>query len=154
VFVGALDPSSSTVVIGAFGQSDAVFHQTYSTTTGNLNNGLYWYNVYGKSFGFSPVQNVYLNSADVNTDYGDLRLSWHIDQGIGGYRAGTMNPSSEYRKVIYRYPATEYEYPSGVQTQFYESDLLDMGMVPCYDASYDSATNQSSFDACISPGDW
>ncbi len=153
MFVGARDPSSSQIMIGAFGQSDAIFQATYSTYIANLNNGLYWYNKHGSSFGFSPVENVYLNTADTATDQSEYRMSWHIDQGVGGYRAGNMNPSGDYYKVIYKFPSGD-KYPKGVQLNFPVSSLTDMGMVPCYEAPYDSATSQSSFSNCISPGDW
>ena len=131
-----------------------MFQSTYSKSIAHFNNGLYWYNVYGNSFGFSPVENVNLNSADVeNDDQSEYRLSWHIDQGIGGYRAGDMYPSGEYYKVIYKFSSGE-EYPTGVQMDLPVSSLIELGMVPCYEAPYDSATSQSSFSDCISPGDW
>ena len=47
---------------------------------------------------------VNLKPADTSLSHADGRLSWHLDQTIGGYRAGSLtnlNSNSVWRKVIY-----------------------------------------------------
>ena len=108
VFVGA-KPSNSTnfIGIGAFGLSTGVFANTYSKTTAYLDaGGAYWYNYPGYGFGFAASSTVNLDTCDFGEGSPDClsRLCWHVDQGIGGYRAGCtthLNNNENWRKVIY-----------------------------------------------------
>ncbi|CAF3388524.1 unnamed protein product [Rotaria socialis] len=65
---------------------------------------VYWCRKNGKSFGFSPLPSIRQTSAD-NEDLNSLlRLSWLLDQNIGGYRAGAIRSfadNSLWHKVIY-----------------------------------------------------
>jgi hypothetical protein len=67
-------------------------------------NDVYWYSEVGKSNGFSRNSHLTLNSADVNDHGGcDHRLSWHMGQPYGGYRAGCnkwLNSNPTWRKVV------------------------------------------------------
>lgn len=65
---------------------------------------VYWYRTSGKSFGFSPLSNIRQTPADNEDLNSPLRLSWLLDQDIGGYRAGSirsLNNDSIWHKVIY-----------------------------------------------------
>jgi hypothetical protein len=65
---------------------------------------VYWYRTTGKSFGFSPVDTIRQTSADNEDLNSPLRLSWLLDQNMGGYRAGAVRSladSSLWHKVIY-----------------------------------------------------
>ena len=51
--------------------------------------GTTWYYLPGKSFGFSADESLDLRPADMATDtLPEFRLSWHLDAGVGGFRAG------------------------------------------------------------------
>jgi hypothetical protein len=104
VFVGAVSGSSSTFLVGAGGIAANVFAQTTSANTATLSNGVYWYNVKGKSFGFAPNPTIFLEDADTYDITNTERLSWHVTGEIGGWRAGDVNSltyDNTYRKVIY-----------------------------------------------------
>ncbi|CAF3659247.1 unnamed protein product [Rotaria sp. Silwood1] len=65
---------------------------------------VYWYRTHGKSFGFSPLATIRQTSADNEDLNSPLRLSWLLDQNIGGYRAGavrSLTDNSMWHKVIY-----------------------------------------------------
>jgi len=65
---------------------------------------VYWYRTSGKSFGFSPSATIRQTSADNEDLNSPLRLSWLLDQNVGGYRAGTtrsLADNSLWHKVIY-----------------------------------------------------
>ncbi|CAF0907647.1 unnamed protein product [Rotaria sordida] len=65
---------------------------------------VYWYRTNGKSFGFSPLPTIRQTSADNEDLNSPLRLSWLLDQNIGGYRAGAIRSlpdNSMWHKVIY-----------------------------------------------------
>ncbi|CAF1033858.1 unnamed protein product [Rotaria sordida] len=65
---------------------------------------VYWYRTNGKSFGFSPLPTIRQTSADNEDLNSPLRLSWLLDQNIGGYRAGAIRSlpdNSIWHKVIY-----------------------------------------------------
>ena len=108
VFVGAkYAEMSHTFAIGAFG-SPNIFAVTTSTSTAYYDpGGAYWYRYPSYSFGFASSSSVYLNSCDYGQGNNDCahRLCWHLDQGIGGYRAGCtigLNGDPTWRKVIYK----------------------------------------------------
>lgn len=77
-----------------------------STSTAIFENGAYWYNIPPESIGFADSSVVQLSSADVAATDGDtcaLRLSWHLDNPNGGWRAGCttgLNDDSGWQKVI------------------------------------------------------
>jgi hypothetical protein len=65
---------------------------------------VYWYRNNGKSFGFSPNSIIRQTSADNQDLDSPLRLSWLLDQNMGGYRAGvtrSLADSSLWHKVVY-----------------------------------------------------
>jgi hypothetical protein len=90
--------------------------ETYSISraTGPIN-GAFWYYMPGKSFGFANSTSIFLDAADKgefrltnDTDIGCAeRLSWHLDAGVGGWRAGCQTGLNDdegwfrWRKVMY-----------------------------------------------------
>lgn len=65
---------------------------------------VYWYRASGKSFGFSPDDIIRQTSADNQDLESPLRLSWLLDQNMGGYRAGATRSivdNSLWNKVVY-----------------------------------------------------
>ncbi len=149
--MGARQVSSDKFRLGGYGISDAVFHATTSMYTAYENNGVFWYNYVGRSFGFSPNENVYLNSADTSSDSANDRMSWEIDNGSGGYRAGSYYPWYNYYKEIYK-----LTFPVGVQSadDVTDDELLSMGFEVCYEAEYESATSVVDLSGCSNPGSW
>ena len=66
--------------------------------------GVYWYNYDGKSFGFAPTANIFLEDADTYDIGSSKRVSWHVNGEAGGWRAGEVNSLTNdnvWRKVIY-----------------------------------------------------
>ena len=87
--VGAYSSSSaSTATVAACGLRGDVLTTTSSTSTAYESNGVYWYFYSPKSFGFSATSTISLGSADTASADCSYRLSWQLDQGSGGYRAG------------------------------------------------------------------
>ena len=108
VFVGAKGSNLTTkFTIGAFGTSN-IFTQTSSNRTAYLDpGGAYWYRFPNHSFGFASSSSVNLSACDYGQGPDDCasRLCWHLDENIGGYRAGCMiglNNNSTWRKAIYK----------------------------------------------------
>eukprot|EP00731_Ephydatia_muelleri_P037516 Em0494g1a len=105
-FVGAKTSSSATTfAVGAFGLY-TIFSTTTSTTTATYDlGGAYWYFYPSYSFGFADVSSVTLNECDVASSPDcTSRLCWHMDLGVGGYRAGCtlgLNSDATWRKVVY-----------------------------------------------------
>ena len=110
LFVGAQTFSNwfwrfeSTIYLGAFGRAPNV-HERTELNTPNLSNGVYWYFTPGKSFGFlRDTELIQEPTVDIGTENADSRLSWNLDNGIGGDRAGlysNLKYESVYRKLIY-----------------------------------------------------
>ncbi|CAF0922766.1 unnamed protein product [Brachionus calyciflorus] len=69
--------------------------------TPKLVGSVYWYLTPGKSFGFSPSFKITQATSDTYNESDPLRLSWHIDQPLGGWRLGSLTLNDErYRKVL------------------------------------------------------
>ena len=104
LFVGAKKDNTSTFLLGAYGLSSEIQTLT-EIDKPHLSYGVKWYKTSGYSFGFLDRRGQLLQStADTGVDYPDSRLSWHLDQNVGGYRIGTLkelNGDSAWRKVIY-----------------------------------------------------
>ena len=104
IFVGARDPEGK-ITIGAVGARDAVLQQTDDEQT-RRDNEVEWYLTPEMSFGFAPAgARISQNPADNSSSEGPKRLSWHIDEGGGGYRAGDHGHVSDmptgWRKLVY-----------------------------------------------------
>ena len=104
VCVGARSPEG-TITIGAVGARDEVLKETPKNRP-HEHNGVAWYLTKGASFGFAPAGcEVNQNDADNMDSQGDFRLSWHLDDLCGGYRAGCMTPDDDehegWRKLLY-----------------------------------------------------
>ena len=112
VFVGAKSTcDATTFAVGAYGITSKVFGTTASTSTAyqDAAGGAFWYRVSGASFGFASSSSVTLNSCDTSSLDCSSRLCWHLDQNVGGYRAGCttgLNGDAKWRKVIYKGNAT------------------------------------------------
>ena len=92
----------TNIIVGAFGAAAEVQTVT-ARNSPNLFNGVYWYYTPGESFGFLNDTNLMQNKGDTGTSYPASRLSWILDSGVGGYRAGKkINPLYEerYFKII------------------------------------------------------
>jgi hypothetical protein len=101
IAVGAKQAGSNTLALVAVARAGDAFAQHCDA---RLANGAYWYNCVGKSFGFAASSSISLGSADSLSDQCAYRLSWHVDQSYGGYRAGCttdLSSSSSYYKQIY-----------------------------------------------------
>lgn len=76
-----------------------------SQTTLNLpynDNGVFWYYTQGYSFGFSDTSNINQDFVDIQDPTNELRLSWNIDNTLGGSRAGAYSTSGgEYTRYIF-----------------------------------------------------
>jgi hypothetical protein len=107
MLMGAKSSSgASNLTLLAAGATTNALATTSSTNAAYLENGAYWYNYPGRSVGFAE-------SSQVNLWYPDTfnwdsectqRLSWFIDVGAGGWRAGCatgLNSNSAWRKLIY-----------------------------------------------------
>ena len=104
VLVGAKRRGSSSLAVAAMGRRSLVFEQTQDERSTTLDNGVFWYR-YWNSFGFADADDVWLNDCDVNDlQTGHRRLSWFVDQGWGGYRAGAhvdLYNEGPWEKVLY-----------------------------------------------------
>ncbi len=104
VAVGVKQAGSSTLDLVAVARASDVFAQHCDA---RLVNGAYWYNCVGRSFGFAASSSISLNGgpgADSESDQCEHRLSWPVDYGFGGWRAGCSTElyySSSYYKQIY-----------------------------------------------------
>ena len=127
VFVGAKSSSIANVFsVGAFGASVNVFRNTYSFFQAYYDavGGAYWYHYPGWSFGFAASSTVNLNSCDYNNPDCASRLCFHLDQNVGGYRAGCtvgLNGDLTWRKVIYK---CEFEYTDRYFDQMCDAILI------------------------------
>lgn len=108
MFVGALSTDSTVFLLGAFVNSSIIRKGTCLNTP-KESNGVCWYMKYETSFGFLDC-NASLSQipADNGTTHSESRLSWNVDNGLGGYRAGRFTDlgsgNSTWRKVLYMCP--------------------------------------------------
>jgi hypothetical protein len=103
---------SSNILLAAAAPTAQVFTETVRNTP-QLLNGTYWYytlNISSQdgiplgSIGFAPTGVINQNTADVQSRSDPLRLSWHIEPILGGYRLGDLNPlndSTAYLKQVW-----------------------------------------------------
>ena len=97
--------NSGNFKVAAIGDYHSVFASTSSSSTAYLNRGTYWYHYPGTgsggSMGFAPNAAVSLSPADTASPEDNTRMSWHLDQSSGGYRAGSTDVSALYKVVLY-----------------------------------------------------
>ena len=107
LFVGAKENGNSTFHLGAYGLSSEIQTLT-AVNEPHLSYGVKWYKTSGYSFGFLDRRGqLYQSTADTGVDYSYSRLSWHLDQNVGGYRAGSYYKSLDgVSKIIYNCPAS------------------------------------------------
>ena len=101
---------SSNILLAAAAPTAQVFTETVINTP-QLLNGTYWYYTLSTncptcgSIGFAPTSSINQNSADTSNTEDPLRMSWHLQDGIGGWRLGTFidggNNSSAYLKQVW-----------------------------------------------------
>ena len=108
LFVGAKENGNSTFHLGAYGLSSEIQTLT-AVNEPHLSYGVKWYKTSGYSFGFLDRRGqLYQSTADTGVDYSYSRLSWHLDQNVGGYRAGSYYKSLDgASKIIYNCPASQ-----------------------------------------------
>lgn len=64
----------------------------------------YWYFTANSSFGYSPTTTINQNSADNYDNSSNLRVSWHLDKNVGGWRLGSLvwlNEDMIYYKKVF-----------------------------------------------------
>jgi hypothetical protein len=69
-----------------------------------LVNNAYWYYTNSLSIGFSPSSSIAQTQCDTNSQADGLRLCWHLDLGVGGWRLGSilyLNGDTNYLKLIF-----------------------------------------------------
>ena len=95
--------ASGNFKLAAIGDYNSVFAPTTSTSTAYYNRGTYWYmRSPSGSMGFAQESAVSLGSADtMQGTYASTRMSWHLDQSSGGYRAGSTSVGTLYKTVMY-----------------------------------------------------
>ena len=101
-FGGYDGKAPGTLLIVACGYCYLILMRT-SLNTPHLHNSVYWYYTSSKSFGYSADSSISQSSADIGSTNANLRLSWHLDQGFGGFRIGTLtylNIDTVYYKII------------------------------------------------------
>ena len=101
---------SSNILLAAAAPTAQVFTETVINTP-QLLNGTYWYYTLATncptcgSIGFAPTSSINQVSADISNLADPLRMSWHLQDGIGGYRLGTFldggNNSVDYLKQVW-----------------------------------------------------
>lgn len=110
LFVGAIDSSNpSFFYMGAFGPRSCVLNISGSSTRAiGQCNDVFWYRVPQQAFGYSLLPNIQLAPGDISAEDGSFndqsKLSWSLDNGQGGYRAGiqhSLSASSAFLKVLY-----------------------------------------------------
>jgi hypothetical protein len=109
LFVGAYNRATNLVQLGGFSAVTEIRTVT-PINTPHISNGIYWYFTSGYSFGFADSSTINQANADIASDPDAYsRMSWPLDVGYGGYRAGTtLNPTSgKLNKVIYNCPSKE-----------------------------------------------
>jgi hypothetical protein len=94
---------SSNILLAAAAPTAQVFTETVGNTP-QLLNGAYWYNTQFTSIGFAPTATITQTNADSRDPLDPLRLSWHLDNEIGGWRIGAiinLNGSTAYLKQVW-----------------------------------------------------
>jgi len=100
---------STTILLAAAAPTAQVFTETVIDTP-QLLNGTYWYYTLATncgecgSIGFAPTNSITQNSADTSNTEDPLRMSWHLQAELGGYRLGTdlsLNNSTAYLKQVW-----------------------------------------------------
>ena len=101
---------STTILLAAAAPTAQVFTETVIDTP-QLLNGTYWYYTLATncgtcgSIGFAPTSSITQNSADTSNTEDPLRMSWHLEAELGGYRLGTddrsLNSSTAYLKQVW-----------------------------------------------------
>ena len=102
VAFGAKD-SDGKVILVAYGNPEEVFKSTNNNETTH-HNDVYFYRCSGKSCGFAPNDNISLGNADTQDRESNERLSLHLGQSCGGWRAGSrtsLDSSQEVFKFVY-----------------------------------------------------
>ena len=111
IFVGGLASNATIFLLGAFGPVSVLRNHTYHNSARRMN-GVCWYSNTNHSFGFLECgTELDQNKADVGTTSPKSRLSWNLDNGLGGYRAGVnvgLNEDNQaWRKLIYNCPGNK-----------------------------------------------
>ena len=98
---------SSTITVAAAAPTAQAFTETVINTP-QLLNGTYWYYTLATncstcgSIGFAPTSSITQNSADTSNLDDPLRMSWHLEAGLGGWRLGVnsnLNDAAYLKQV-------------------------------------------------------
>jgi hypothetical protein len=136
VLVGAKESSdTSTYRVAAVGRYRDVFRDSslisgdvYRALQGLGPNAAHWYRVSHVAFGFAPVEEVELGLADLGTSQCHSRLSWQIDNGVSGWRAGCNvgDEVSTWRKILKLCYTTRYGVKTGTELLTYRPEFLQV----------------------------
>lgn len=140
--------SELTYTVLAAGQRSSILTATSGDTTTNHNGSEWYYKTVEGSMGFAKGgDTVTLSRADVETENGEYRLSWHLISGNmdGGFRAGTntyLNDSYDWHRYIFESDNEPAYYPYGPQTNVATSSLE--GWTLCYEGAYGDTVSLST----------
>jgi hypothetical protein len=130
IFVGGLASNATTFLLGAYGPA-SVLHNHTGLNCVRRYNGVCWYSKANYSFGFLECgTELNQNKADIGSTSPKSRLSWNIDNGLGGYRAGVfigLNKDTQgWRKLIYNCPGI---HDKGHSFFSYNSNSIEIGLL-------------------------
>jgi hypothetical protein len=108
MFVGALSTDTTVFLLGAF-VNTSIIRKGTCLNSPKESNGVCWYMKPETSFGFLDCNSTLSQTpADHGNTNPESRLSWNVDNGLGGYRAGRLTDLSSsnttWRKVLYMCP--------------------------------------------------
>ena len=104
--VAAYEVGATHIQLMACGYCKYVLHATTDMNNGVLHRGVYWYLLDDRSFGFSNIGNIQLESFISDRMQGEERLSWRLKGDYGGFRVGNsmeLYDSEVWKKQIYIY---------------------------------------------------
>jgi len=166
ILMGVREGGNPHLMVAAVANTADISEDTGSDTVAIESRGVYWYNRPGNAIGFSASSNIDLRPHDVLSPRDDpSRVSWHLDSGIGGWRAGTntnLNDNEDYHKVFYTgscdmQTGVPTESPTNLFTIYYDYMWPNyMGWRTTYDELYTHPTTTSDItddlDECILVG--
>eukprot|EP00747_Dinoflagellata_sp_TGD_P184199 gnl/TRDRNA2_/TRDRNA2_39628_c0_seq1.p1 gnl/TRDRNA2_/TRDRNA2_39628_c0~~gnl/TRDRNA2_/TRDRNA2_39628_c0_seq1.p1 ORF type:complete len:351 (+),score=77.01 gnl/TRDRNA2_/TRDRNA2_39628_c0_seq1:64-1116(+) len=103
LLLAAREEGSDVLKVAAMGNFEVITAERDDSST-CFHNGVHWYCKQKASVGFAPNKDVGLNFADSSNLGCKLRLSWHLQHELGGWRAGDaceLSNSPQWEKLIF-----------------------------------------------------
>lgn len=98
--------NSNILLLLSCGNCRSILKETNINIT-ILDNGAYWYFTRTYGFGFAPNSTILLSTCDKFDTSNKLRLCWHLDQNLGGWRLGSLvwflNTNNNFSKYLFIY---------------------------------------------------